>query len=149
MQSDFDIVHILVEMMLAILKAADPEIHELISRLTVPPFFCISWMITWFSHDVATLQNAQAYFDFFISRPPMAIIYASAALPVLVREQLLEMDPEEASLHQWLKELPKRVRPSLVVERTMRLMKDYPFGTLRFSSKKKVSRYAPSAPLRL
>jgi hypothetical protein len=131
MREDLDIIHPLVGMMLAIVKASDHVVYERLSILSIPPFFCVSWMLTWFSHDLLYLYDSQRIFDFLIANHPIAIVYASAVIPILFREELLQMLAQPET-HQWLKELPKRVQPSLLILHTVRLMRDHPPASLQF-----------------
>ena len=80
MSSNLEIIHVLVDAMLAIVQSCDVEVYAKLAELSVPPFFCVSWMLTWFAHDVDSVSTAQSMFDFFIANHPSAIIYASAVL---------------------------------------------------------------------
>jgi hypothetical protein len=141
MRSDFDILHDLVAMMLAIVELADPPLHRLLSRLSIPPFFCISWLLTWFSHDILHLPDLRRLFDFFIANEPVAIVYAAAVVPMLARKELLDETVEGAEMHQTLKELPKKTRSSLLILHTARLMREYPIESLKFKTPKSIAKY--------
>lgn len=71
-----------------ILSVADPELHAHITGLHEPalevPYFALSWQMTWFSHDVATLDQCARLFDLFISSHPLMPLYVAA---VVVKEQ--------------------------------------------------------------
>lgn len=43
-----------------ILEAADPPLAAALHGSGLPPFFALSWLITWFSHDVEDLQVSRA-----------------------------------------------------------------------------------------
>ncbi len=45
-----------LELLYALLRAADPELSAVLAGASVPPFFALSWLITWFAHDVHSLQ---------------------------------------------------------------------------------------------
>ena len=135
MREDLDVIHPLVEMMLAIVRRADPAVHERLLLLSVPPFFCVSWMLTYFAHDIRSLYDAQRIFDFFLENHPTAVVYASAAVPMLFRTELLRTETGQAESHQWLKELPQKLQPSLLILHTARLMERHPPDSLSFTGK--------------
>lgn len=136
MRPNMNIIHLLVEVMLSVLEVSDPKVHKKLACLSVPPFFCVSWLLTWFAHDVRSLMTAQVLFDYFLTSHPVAIIYAAAVVPVLFRKELLQMNGSEAQIHQWLKELPKRISPTSLVMETKRLMSEYPIAKIKISNRR-------------
>lgn len=130
-RADFGLPLALVDLALGVLKKVDPLLYEKLSGFVIPPYFCISWVITWFAHDICRLRSAQVCFDFLLANEPIAIIYATAALPTLFRQRLLEwQDMEDPSVHQFLKNLPKEMAPCLLVTQAARLMKMHPVASL-------------------
>lgn len=108
---------------MAIIKASDRPVYERLIRLNVPPFFSISWILTLFTHDVDSITVARSLLDYFIDRHPSAVIYASAAVPLLFRDELLSKTCEDSEIHQWLKELPARIHPSILIKKTEIMMR--------------------------
>jgi len=80
-----------------ILQVADPELYEYIIGLQEPalevPYFALSWHMTWFSHDVATLDQCARLFDLFISSHPLMPLYVAAVAIRSNRETILECGP--------------------------------------------------------
>jgi hypothetical protein len=70
-------------------KAADPELAELARDLSLPPYYALSWFITWFSHDVAGLDVAARLFDLFLALHPLMPLYVGAAAMASQRAALL------------------------------------------------------------
>jgi hypothetical protein len=52
-RSSLDPVIELLGLMGPIVAAADEELANHLSKQGLPPFFALSWFITWFSHDLA------------------------------------------------------------------------------------------------
>ena len=79
-----------------ILRVADPELHEFITGLHEPalevPYFALSWQMTWFSHDVATLDQCARLFDLFISSHPLMPLYVAAVVVREQRDKILECE---------------------------------------------------------
>jgi len=49
----------LLGLMGPIVEAADPELASLLHKQGLPPFYALSWFITWFSHDLADFAEVQ------------------------------------------------------------------------------------------
>lgn len=78
--NDLNILPLLIDTMLAIISEVDPPVYNQLQQSTVPPYFCISWLMTWFAHDVRSVEMAAQLFDFFLLNPPLVIIYTAAAV---------------------------------------------------------------------
>lgn len=69
-------------MLYPILQAADPGLHSFLMSLDEPalqvPYFALSWHMTWFSHDVASLEQCARLFDLFIASHPLMPLYVAA-----------------------------------------------------------------------
>ena len=66
---------------------ADAEVHKHLAKAEVPPFFALSWLITWFAHSVDDLQQISRLFDLFMASHPLMPLYV-AALVIKVCSQL-------------------------------------------------------------
>jgi hypothetical protein len=42
-----------------LLEFADPVVANAVRQAGLPPFFALSWFVTWFSHSVDTLQVSE------------------------------------------------------------------------------------------
>lgn len=139
MQSDFKIIHSLIAMMFAIVEKDDPSIAAIIKRHAIDPIFAVSWMLTMFAHDLTCARSIMMLFDFFLANHPIAIIYASAAVPLLLHSEIVQLESdvssEEVLNHQWLKEAPTRVPVSLLISHTERLLRKHPLDGLAFKGK--------------
>ncbi len=80
LEANMDIVHTLVTVILEIIQNIDPPIGTLLSSFEMPPFYFVSWILTWFAHDVKNIVHALSLFDFFIANHPSAILYACAVV---------------------------------------------------------------------
>jgi hypothetical protein len=58
----------------------DPTLHDFLADCSMEPFFALSWIITWFSHDVRDTDLTKRLFDFFISSHPLMPVYVSVAM---------------------------------------------------------------------
>lgn len=71
-----------------LLKRAAPEIHSKISYIEIPTF-CVSWVITWFSHNLPRYKDACRVFDFCLASHPLASTYLVVALLILNQDFLI------------------------------------------------------------
>ena len=56
------------------------------------PNFALSWILTWFSHDIKQLRDVQLIFDSILAIHPLFGVYITVAQIILVRNQLIQHD---------------------------------------------------------
>ncbi|EDQ92638.1 uncharacterized protein MONBRDRAFT_5351 [Monosiga brevicollis MX1] len=81
-----------LELLPVLLQHLDPELNNFIQRAGVEPTFAVSWLITWFAHDIDELPRVQRLFDFLLSCHPLGIVYLIAAVVDLHRESIMAPD---------------------------------------------------------
>ncbi|KAI9141861.1 rab-GTPase-TBC domain-containing protein [Paraphysoderma sedebokerense] len=84
---------------LPILKQEDEALFQLFERVSLQPYFCLSWVIAWLAHDIKELGLVSRIFDFFICSNPMMPVYFSAAIVLSRRSQLFEVDEDYSTIH--------------------------------------------------
>lgn len=102
---------------LKMLETIAPKLHLFLRRLNVLPFFCLSWLVSHFSHDISDINViCKLYEAIFKERDDTNfILYLSLALlkknqtNILKKFNKKKTNPHEAQgeLHQYLKELPR------------------------------------------
>ena len=87
----------------------DWEVHDHLVDCDITPFFCLSWIITWFAHDVRDTPLVKRLFDAFIASHPLMPLYVSVAMVLhpTNRMEILSTECDFASMHKTLTELPK------------------------------------------
>jgi Rab-GTPase-TBC domain len=88
----------------------DKEVHEhLIQCDMMEPYFALSWIITWFSHDIRDTELVKRLFDFFIVSHPIMPIYMAIAMIChpLNRQDVLQTEHDFSMVHQTLSQLPR------------------------------------------
>ena len=87
----------------------DPEVHGILMAVEMEPFFAISWIITWFSHDVRDTDLAKRLFDAFIVGHPLLPVYLTVAMVLhpVNREEILATERDFSALHSTLSHLPR------------------------------------------
>mmetsp|Transcript_15250 Transcript_15250/g.29297 ORF Transcript_15250/g.29297 Transcript_15250/m.29297 type:complete len:843 (+) Transcript_15250:676-3204(+) len=110
MRANFQQLNAALRLIIMPLTAAfDPEVHSHLYDCEMEPFFALSWIITWFSHDVRDTAIVKRLFDFFLVSHPMMSIYMSVAMMIhpLNRIEVLGTDCDFACVHHALADLPK------------------------------------------
>ncbi|KAJ1890735.1 GTPase-activating protein gyp8 [Kickxella alabastrina] len=110
MSSDLDLVLKQLNLLYSLLETTSPKLHALLTELDVPAFFAISWVLTWFAHDLEEFQDICRIYDFLITMPPMQVIYMAAAMLKRNEEDIIAYDRDFAIIHIGLVKLPGRIR---------------------------------------
>ena len=87
----------------------DKKVHNHLQDCDMEPFFCLSWVITWFSHDVRDTALVKRLFDAFLCSHPLFPLYVSIAMMLhpINRRLILHTDCDFAALHHCLAMLPR------------------------------------------
>lgn len=112
---------------LHIVRLADPSFGKALSRLR-PPYFMVSWLITWFAHDLSP-EDAASVFEYCLQREAAAIVpaYLSAAVLLCKRDSILVVEGE---MHQELKSLPAKCDINEVFCKADELLRQMPPATI-------------------
>ena len=99
-----------------LLLLVSPPLHSLLRTEAdiAEPVFCLSWLITWFSHDLHDLDQLCRLFDFFLATAhPLAALYLSVALIEHRGPELLAQPrpADFASCHHLLRSVPQVIPP--------------------------------------
>ncbi|KAJ2663944.1 GTPase-activating protein gyp8 [Coemansia sp. RSA 1199] len=132
MSSSLDHVMQQLQLLYVLLKAIAPKVHTVLEELQVPPFFAISWVLTWFAHDVDEFASICRIYDFLVVSPPMQIVYVAAALVKHSESEILAMERDFAMVHTGLTKLPQQTREwDSVLEDSWYLQSEYPATKLQ------------------
>jgi hypothetical protein len=85
-------------------------LHGTVDPRPLEPFFAISWILTWCSHDITSWTNLKRLFDYFIAHPPLMPVYFAAQAVVSQRELVLALNSDDASsMHKKLLTFPQDI----------------------------------------
>jgi len=92
-----------------LIEIFDSEVHSHLLECQMEPFFALSWIITWFSHDVRDTAMVKRLFDFFIASHALMPVYMSIAMVLhpVNRTEILNAECDFASVHNVLSQLPR------------------------------------------
>ncbi|KAJ1725064.1 GTPase-activating protein gyp8 [Coemansia erecta] len=136
MSSDLENVLQQLRLLYVILQVISPEIHDLLTELEVPAFFAISWVLTWFAHDLDDFGVICRIYDFLITMPPMQVVYMAAAMLKRNEGQILGYERDFATVHTELSKLPGRISNwDEIIDDSYYMQIDYPPTKLQHMGK--------------
>ena len=94
-------------------------------RAGVLPYYCLSWVITWCSHDLDDLDKIARLFDLFLSSNPFMVVYFAAAVVLSRRDQVLELPCDTSTIHSFLTKLPKDIDVDSLCQKACELEEKY------------------------
>merc|ERR1712137_1275074 len=78
----------LLDLLFPLIKCIDEELYNHLMKSQVSAYFAISWLLTWFAHDVCESDIILRIFDFLITSNPFDILYLIAAIVINNREEI-------------------------------------------------------------
>lgn len=126
MSHDLELVVQLLSLIYPLLENEDQELHLMFKEIDLKPYFALSWVITWFSHDIDTRADVERIFDFLLASHPLMPIYLSTAIILEYKAEIMELDRDPAIIHSFMSKLMKRSnhdfdRLILIADRLFRL----------------------------
>ncbi|KAG0249222.1 hypothetical protein BG011_009500 [Mortierella polycephala] len=115
-----------LSLMTALFKLEDPEIQEFLDRSETLPFFPLSWIITWCSHDLQDFEKIARIYDFLLCFNPLMSIYLTAAVVMSRRDELFQVECDNAMVHTFLTKFPKDIDLEQVISHAHLLYTTYP-----------------------
>ncbi|KAI9271102.1 rab-GTPase-TBC domain-containing protein [Helicostylum pulchrum] len=118
-----------------IIQLEDIQVFDFITEAGVLPYYCLSWVITWCSHDLDDLEKITRLFDFFLSSNPFMAIYFSAAVVLSRKDELLALECEMSTVHSFLTKLPKDLDVDFLCQQACELQEKYSVYDVQRQSK--------------
>eukprot|EP00795_Rhopilema_esculentum_P001458 gene1458-15883_t len=108
----------------------------------VGQIFALSWLITWFGHNLERFSVIVRLFDVFIATNPFMPIYVGAAIIESDVENVMELDCEMSTVHSYLSKLPNGLileETEYIISKAYRTYLQYPPNILQRTAKYIVS----------
>lgn len=109
-----------------LIRLEDAELYDFITEAGVLPYYCLSWVITWCSHDLDDLQKIARIFDLFLCSNPFMVIYFASAVVLSRRDQVLALPCDTSTIHSFLTKLPKDLDVDAICQRACQIESRYP-----------------------
>ena len=80
-----------------LISVFDKELYSFLMSVEgfTQPHFCLSWILTWFAHDLPHWHQVTRLYDSLIVSHPLYSIYICAACFILQRKRILKMDSHD------------------------------------------------------
>lgn len=130
MYKDMSKTSSILKFLRVIVSQVDPILSHFLTQSGAGEIFCLSWLITWFSHSLSEIGMLMRLFDLFLVSHPFMPIYVTAAIVLQRRDELLVVECEMAHVHQFLSSMATDVSFENVVQHALDLMTAHPPGRL-------------------
>ena len=103
-REDFTTITKTMAFILHIIHLHDKELYNFLKEAQIPPYFAMSWVITWFSHDLKSLglKGVARIFDVCLCSPPYYCLYLCAAYLLANKDKILGVECDFAMVHNAL-----------------------------------------------
>eukprot|EP00042_Codosiga_hollandica_P043954 m.424970 g.424970 ORF g.424970 m.424970 type:complete len:361 (+) comp56680_c0_seq17:3-1085(+) len=115
-----------LDLIFPLLAAVDAELAAFIRRSEVPPHFALSWVMTWFSHDLEDFAVAQLVFDFCLASHPLMPIYLAVEVVRYHRDLIMQTECDFPMVHTLLCSLPLKTPLADIFAPAIALMEVHP-----------------------
>lgn len=107
----------------AIFQVADPALAAHLSQIN--PYFAVSAILTLNAHDITDYGDIARTFDFLLAHEPVMSLYLVAAIVILRRDELLEIDDPDI-LHFQLVKLPQPLDLQTYIDQALLVFAKHP-----------------------
>ena len=125
-----------------IIKNEDNQIYELFTSIdsVCVLSFAVSWLLTWFAHDVKNINIISRIYDYCLSSHESISLYLSAALLIYFKKELLDQITDDISLHVFFQSLEwEKINYDKWISKTEQLFNKYPPKNMADSSLSNIS----------
>ncbi|KAI1293851.1 TBC1 domain family member 20 [Halotydeus destructor] len=107
----------LLELIPLLIDKESPSLGMFLRQSGVGTIFSLSWVITWFSHVLKSYDSVGRLFDLFLVSHRYMPIYLTVAVLLYKEDEILRLDCDMASVHQYLTRLFENEEDNLPIER--------------------------------
>ncbi|CAG8842416.1 13037_t:CDS:2, partial [Racocetra persica] len=126
MHESLDLIMNQLDLLDTLLHLEDSLVSDFLRRSNTMPYFCVSWVLTWCSHDLHDFSKITRLFDLFIASNPLMALYLSARVIISRRKKLLLLECDSSIIHAFLSKFPQEIDVDELIFRTLQLYQKYP-----------------------
>lgn len=123
MLDSFDPVSKQLRLMSSLIEYEDPELTLFLEKSNVMPYYALSWILTWFSHDFENYEKVVRLFDLFISSPATMPIFIASAITLLRRNEILKAEVDV--VHSLVTRIPQNMDIEKIIQKAVELESKY------------------------
>ncbi|KAI7864192.1 hypothetical protein BDF14DRAFT_1697266, partial [Spinellus fusiger] len=117
-----------------LIRLQDEELYDYIQKADVLPYYCLSWVITWCSHDLDDFAKITRLFDLFLCSNPLMPVYFAVAVVLSRRDKVLSLPCDTSTIHSFLTKLPQDLDVDALALAAMHMEQTYPIILLQHLS---------------
>lgn len=106
MRENFDSVMELMRLVFVVIEKVDFELYQYLTATKAEPFFTISWLLTWFAHDISHMQDIARLYDAILCSHPIYIIYLCSSFTMYYRSALMSKERDFGSVQNFFVKAP-------------------------------------------
>ncbi|XP_065827369.1 TBC1 domain family member 20-like, partial [Oscarella lobularis] len=115
----------LLSFLYPIIAREDKPLQDFLQLSEVGTVFCLSWILTWFSHVLTNWGAVVRLYDLFLASHPLMPVYLSAAVVLHVRDDVVSVNCELSAVHAALR-WPSSLPLERIIRQAIRLFAAYP-----------------------
>ncbi|RCH88301.1 hypothetical protein CU098_006849, partial [Rhizopus stolonifer] len=119
MLDSFEPVSKQLRLMSSLIEYEDPSLTLYMEKANVMPYYALSWILTWFSHDFEDYDKVIRLFDLFISSQAFMPVFIASAIILLRRHEILMA--EKDSVHSLVTRIPQDIDIEHIIEKAVQL----------------------------
>ncbi|KAK4514930.1 uncharacterized protein ATC70_002537 [Mucor velutinosus] len=123
MLDSFDPVSKQLRLMSSLIEYEDAELSLFLEKANIMPYYALSWILTWFSHDFEAYEKVVRLFDLFISSQAIMPVYIASAITLLRRNEILKA--EKDLVHSLITRIPQDMDIELIIQKAALLEEKY------------------------
>ncbi|KAG2228994.1 hypothetical protein INT48_002081 [Thamnidium elegans] len=123
MLDSFDPVSKQLRLMSSLIEYEDPELTLFLEKSNVMPYYALSWILTWFSHDFEDYEKVIRLFDLFIASPAIMPVFIASAITLLRRDEILKAETD--IVHSLVTRIPQNMDIEKIIQKAVDLEKRY------------------------
>ncbi|KAG9472897.1 hypothetical protein GDO78_016078 [Eleutherodactylus coqui] len=112
--------------LMPLIQSESPVLHDFMLRSEVGCIFALSWLITWYGHVLSDFHQVLRLYDFFLASHPLTPVYCAAQMVLMRESEVLQVDCDMPSVHQFLSMIPTDFPYETLISRTHTLFQKYP-----------------------
>lgn len=136
MKSNFENLPKLLRLLWPLIYYQDAELHDFMISSGIEPFFILSWIITWYSHDIKTLVDISRLFDILLCSHPAYSLYLAVTIIIKYRNEIMSCECEFSIVHSFISKLLENYFVSIdeLIPIADKLILEYPPSLVIYTS---------------
>ncbi|XP_066907515.1 TBC1 domain family member 20 [Halyomorpha halys] len=126
MEPTMEKTSLLLNYIFPLLKRLNPDLFSHLERSGAGTMFCLPWFLTWFGHSLNHYKDVVRLYDAFLATAPLVPLYLTAVIVNYRASELLQLEPDMATVHCFLSQLPDDLPFDRLVSESVELFAKFP-----------------------